>query len=135
MDTSAYLALLLGEKPSTKVESLLEHKICCSSVLLLIETERNLVRLGREKILSPKNHASALDQLKQDRELMILRDVTADLGLTGEFPSVHTPKTNDLIHLRTARWFSQNGGLEGFLSLDNRQSLAAKDFGLPVLTV
>ena len=135
VDTSAYLSLLLGEGPSTKIESLLRDKMACSSILLLIETERNLVRLAREKNISPKNHAVALNQLKEDRELMILRDMNIDLCLTGEFPAVYTPKTSDLIHLRTARWFAQNGALEGFLSLDVHQCLAARDFGLVVIEV
>lgn len=74
----------------------------------------------------------AMQQLKSDRELFLLREVTADLCLTGTFPPVQTPRTQDLVHLRTALWFQSHGGLAHFLTLDKQQRRAAHDFGLSV---
>ena len=73
-----------------------------------------------------------MNQLKIDLESFLLRDLTIDLCLTGFYPPVRTPRTSDLIHLRTAQWFQQNGGLELFVTLDKDQRHAAIDVGLSV---
>ena len=135
LDTSVYLGILLGEVAARQVIRLLSKKILCSSTLLLIETERNLVRLSRERILSAGDYHKAMDQLKDDCEKFLLRDVTMDLCLTGVFPAVRIPRSSDLAHLRTALWFQKNGAIEAFLTLDEAQKEAAKDLGLPVLDI
>jgi hypothetical protein len=135
LDTLAYLDVLLGEPAVAKILKLISKKILCSSVLLLIEAERNLVRLSREGILSNEAYDRVQRRLKQDRELFLLREITFDLCLTGAFPPVQIPKSNDLIHLRTARWFQDQGGLEVFITTDGRQGKAAGDFGLPVAEI
>src|SRR3989338_2599830 len=132
IDTSVYLGILLGEKEALALEKLLRHHILCSSVLLFAEAERNLVRLSREKILTTEEYRKAMNQLKIDLESFLLRDLTIDLCLTGFYPPVRTPRTSDLIHLLTAQWFQQNGGLELFVTLDKDQRHAAIDVGLSV---
>ncbi len=133
VDTSCYLSVLLGESQSKNILTHLQGNVLCSSVMLLIEAERNLVRLTRENILQHDDFETALAQLKKDRELFILRDVTPDICLSGTFPAVKTPRSIDLIHLRTAVWFFQNGGLLSFVSLDQHQLEAASELGLPLV--
>ncbi len=132
-DTSLYLALLLGEKIAKPALKYIRDKTACCSVLLLLEAERNLVRLGREGIVSPKDYGNARDCLRADRETFVLRDLTPDLCLTGDFPPARLPRASDLVHLRSALWFQQHMELEGFLTLDQTQKSAAKDMGLPVV--
>jgi hypothetical protein len=133
LDTSIYLAVLLREKIAKPVLKILVEKTICSSVLLLIESERNLVRMSREGVITPEDYGIAIDLLKRDKENFLLRELTADLCLTGIFPPVRLPRASDLIHLRTALWFQRNTGLEGLLTLDESQKMAAKDLGLTVI--
>lgn len=51
LDTSAYLAVLLGEKQAAVVSKSTSGFVLCSSTLLLLEAERNLVQLVRQKKL------------------------------------------------------------------------------------
>lgn len=132
LDTSAYLAVLLGEKESAALFKEIKNATLCASTLLLLEAERNLVRLVRQDLISSKAYEDSFNQLRQDKEAFLLRDVTPDLCLNREFPPVRTPRSSDLIHLRTAKWFLENGGLAKFLSLDEAQRKAADEFGLPV---
>lgn len=133
LDTSAYLGILLGESAGRSLLKFLSRKILCSSVLLLAEAERNLVRLSREGVLAPSDYRKAMDQLMEDREKFLLRDVTMDLCLTGFYPPVRIPRSSDLIHLRTALWYQKEGGLETFVTLDKAQKEAARDFWLAVI--
>ena len=132
LDTSAYLAVLLGERGASAVLKALGSGIPCSSTLILLETERNLVRLVREKSLSQRGFDIAFERLRTDRELFFLRDLSPDLCLSGRFPPTRTPRSADLVHLRTATWFQDNGGIKRFLSLDKEQLKAADELGLPV---
>ncbi|GAB4422644.1 MAG: hypothetical protein OHK0011_01830 [Turneriella sp.] len=131
LDTSAYLAVLLGERQAGQIRKTLAGRVPCASTLLLAEAERNLVHLVRLEKLSSRDFDSAFAQLALDREAMVLRDLTPDLCLTRHFPLVRTPKSGDLVHLRTAHWFAQNGGLKKFVSLDDSQLQAAREMGLP----
>jgi hypothetical protein len=47
-------------------------------------------------------------------------------------PAVSTPRSLDLAHLRTALWFHQQERLMRFVSLDEWQTIAARELGLPV---
>ena len=132
LDTSAYLGFILGEKAAQQLLTVINQRPLCSSILLLIESERNLVRLSRSGLLTESDYTVAMQRLKQDREFFLLKETTADLCLTGEFPPIHTPRSNDLIHLRTARWFQRHETLSAFLTLDQQQKRAAQDLGLPV---
>ena len=134
LDTSAYLAVLLAEKASEAVLKTVRRKTLCSSTLLLIESERNLVRLSRMGVLSETDYLVASQRLRADAELFVFRDVTPDLCLTGQYPPVKTPRSSDLVHLRTAHWFREHGGLDAFVTLDGTQAAAALDLALPVVT-
>jgi hypothetical protein len=47
-------------------------------------------------------------------------------------PIVSTPRSLDLVHLRTAAWFHERQGLTRFVGLDSAQNQAARELGLPV---
>jgi hypothetical protein len=47
-------------------------------------------------------------------------------------PLVSTPRSLDLVHLRTALWFHRERPLSRFVSLDTAQNQAARELGLPV---
>ena len=132
VDTSAYLAMLLEGKRGEPTRQFMEGKSACSSILLVLEAERNIVRLSREKKIDADLYEKSLMQLKADRELFYLREFTSDLCLNNSFPPVHTPRSMDLAHLRTALWFQNHRGLHSFVTLDEAQKKAAFDFGLPI---
>ena len=52
LDTSAYLCILLGEEGSERLSEQTAGADLLSSVLLVLETKRNLVRLAREGLLT-----------------------------------------------------------------------------------
>jgi hypothetical protein len=131
LDTSAYLAVLLGEKQAAAVSKSITGAMPCSSTLLLAEAERNLVHLVRLEKLSERDFESAFAQLSADKDALVLRDLTPELCLTRQFPLIRTPKSADMVHLRTAHWFMQNGGLDNFISLDENQMRVAREIGLP----
>lgn len=131
LDTSAYLAVLLGEKQAAIISKSISGFVLCSSTLLLLEAERNLVQLVRQEKLQASDFEAAYEQLSEDCEAMVLRDFTFDLCLTRQFPLIRTPKSADMAHLRTAQWFMANGGLAKFISLDEQQLRAAHEIGLP----
>ena len=131
LDTSAYLAILLKEPGYDRVSKTLQKTPLCSSTLLLIEAERNLVRLSREGILSLKAYETSLSRLRQDKESFLLRDLTVELCLKHQFPAVRLPRSSDLIHLRTALWFQEHYTLKAFLTCDEKQLKAAEEMGLP----
>jgi hypothetical protein len=135
LDTSAYLAILLGERPAKGLVKALGKRHLCTSVLLLIEAERNLIRLSREQHLTPEGYRTCIERMKEDRERFALKDLTPDLCLVPLFPAVLTPRSSDLVHLRTAAWFKTAGKLEAFLTLDGKQRDAAAELGLPLFDV
>jgi hypothetical protein len=103
-----------------------------SSVILVLEVRRNLVRLARESRLSSDQYKACIERLEQDVESFVLRDVTLDLCRTGTLPAVSTPRSLDLLHLRTALWFHEAERIDRFVTLDAAQEQAAKELGLPV---
>ncbi len=132
VDTSAYLCILLGEKGHGRLENEISGASLLSSVLLVLEATRNLVRLARSEYLSPGELQDALARLDADRELFALRDLTLDLCSGPAMPVVSTPRSLDLAHLRTALWFQDQDPLARFVTLDERQKQAARELGLPV---
>lgn len=132
VDTSAYLCVLLGQAGHAALVAELNGAKLASSTLLLLEAERNLIRHAREAAITPQALRDALDRLARDVDLFELRDLTPDLALTNEIPPVSTPRTLDLVHLRTALWFHRRTPLTRFVSLDIAQQGAARDLGLPV---
>jgi hypothetical protein len=132
LDTSAYLCLLLGEEGSQRISEATDGAELLSSVLLILESKRNLVRLARDGALSPAQYKLCIDRLEADRERFVLRDLTLDLCASNLVPAIATPRSLDLAHLRTALWFHAAEPVERFISMDRNQRLAAQEMGLPV---
>ena len=132
LDSSAYLCMLLGEEGSDRLSKETAGSILLSSVLLVLETRRNLVRLARESVLNQEQYKVCIDRLEQDMRLFMFRDLTLDLCHSSALPAVATPRSLDLAHLRTALWFHSDAGIDRFVTLDTSQQNAAREMGLPV---
>jgi len=132
VDTSAYLCILLGEDGSERLSRETETAELLSSVLLVLEARRNLIRLARAGTLPPDSYKTALARLEQDVSRFVLRDVTLELCQSITMPAVATPRTLDLAHLRTALWFHAEQKIDRFVTVDTAQEHAAKELGLPV---
>ena len=132
LDTSAYLCLLLGEEGSQRLSASTEGAELLSSVLLILEARRNLARLAREGTLAPEQYRVCVDRVEHDAGFFVLRDLTLDLCQSHILPAVVTPRSLELVHLRTALWFHAAEGLDRFVTMDASQQQAAKELGLPV---
>jgi predicted nucleic acid-binding protein len=132
LDTSAYLYLLLDEEEAPEVRDAIEDADVLSSVLLLLETRRNLARLARERTLTPEHYKVALERVAADRERFVLRDLTIELCDPHPLPAIATPRSLDLVHLRTAAWFDRVEPIDRFVTMDAAQRDAARELGLPV---
>lgn len=132
VDTSAYVCLLLGEKGSERLERELSGAFLLSSVVMVLEARRNLVRLSRAGVISPADFNACLLRMEDDLELFLLRDLTLDLCASKTMPVISTPRSLDLAHLRTAVWFHEREPLTRFVTLDRDQEQAAVEMGLPV---
>ena len=108
-----------------------EQELLSSSVLML-ESYRNLVRLTRLGQLNAVDFTKCVEQMEADRDLFLLRDLSLDLCLSRDIPTISTPRSLDLAHLRTALWFHRQRPLTRFISLDQRQTHSARELGLPV---
>jgi hypothetical protein len=124
--------MLLAEEGSERLAAEIAGAELLSSVLLVLETHRNLVRLARDGALTPAQYKTCLDRAGQDQQLFVLRDLTLDLCESPIVPAITTPRSLDLAHLRTALWFQTNGRIARFLTMDSAQAQAAKELGLPV---
>jgi predicted nucleic acid-binding protein len=132
VDTSAYLCILLGEDGSERLSRETEAAELLSSVLLVLEVRRSLIRLAREGTLPAIQYKTALDRLDEDVPRFALRDLTLELCQSITMPAVATPRTLDLAHLRTALWFHTAQKIDRFVTMDTAQKQAAKELGLPV---
>jgi len=132
VDTSAYLCVLLGQSGKEALKREFAGSRLLSSSLLALEAYRTLVRLSRERALTPGELQQALDRLESDLDQFQLRDLTLDLCRGRVMPVVSTPRSLDLAHLRTASWFHAQEPLDRFVSLDEEQNVAARELGLPV---
>ena len=132
LDTSAYLAALLGEDGSASIAAAIAGSRMCSSVLLLVEATRNIVRLARLRKLMPARSSQLLALVREDATRFALRDVTIELCLDPLVPTLRTPRSLDLVHLRTALKFHREQPLHGYLTNDAGQREAARELGLPV---
>lgn len=131
VDTSAYLCVLLAEAGSDKLSAETAGAELLSSVLLVLETKRNLIRLAREGTLKTEQYNACMDRVDQDTALFVLRDLTLDLCASNVLPPVTTPRSLDLVHLRTALWFHAAERIDRFLTMDAAQEAAARELGLP----
>jgi hypothetical protein len=132
LDTSAYLCILLGEDGADRLSAETDEAELLSSVLLVLETRRNLIRLARSNLLTADQYQTALDRLEQDQAAFSLRDLTLDLCRSISVPALVTPRSLDLAHLRTALWFHAERRIDRFVTTDVVQEQAAKELGLPV---
>ena len=132
LDTSAYLCVLMGEAGSSQLTKETSDAELLSSVLLVLEARRNLIRLAREGTLAAAQYKACMDRVERDMDLFVLRDLTLDLCASNLVPAVATPRSLDLAHLRTALWFHAAERLDRFVTLDGSQAQAARELGLPV---
>ena len=131
VDTSAYLSLLLGEPNAGRIADATDGAACLSSVLLMLEARRNLVRLARQGALDTSKYEACLARVSVDAEVFELRDLTLELCTSLAMPAVATPRSLDLAHLQTALWFHTAQALDAFLTADVALAQAARELGLP----
>ena len=132
LDTSAYLCILLNEQGSQRLSVETRGAQLLSSVLLVLEAKRTLIRLARDGTLKADHYATCINRLEEDMSLFLLRDLTLDICASNALPAVLTPRSLDLAHLRTAAWFHAAEPLARFVTMDVAQEQAARDMGLPV---
>jgi hypothetical protein len=132
LDTSAYLCILLAEEGWEGLSKETDGAELLSSVVLILEARRNLIRLAREGALKPDLYKICIERVEQDTSLFVLRDLTLDLCQSQLVPAVATPRSLDLAHLRSALWFHASERIDRFVTLDNSQEEAARELGLPV---
>jgi hypothetical protein len=132
IDTSAYLCILLGEDESDRLSEETEGAELLSSVLLVLEARRTLIRLARDGTLKPDLYKRCMERIDGDTAVFALRDLTLDLCASNLMPAVSTPRSLDLAHLRTALWFNASERLRRFVTMDASQRQAASELGLPV---
>ena len=132
LDTSAYLCILLAEDGSERVSEETAGSELLSSVLLVLEARRNLIRLAREGTLTADQYKACMARVEEDASLFVLRDLTLDLCESNLLPAIATPRSLDLAHLRTALWFHASERIARFVTMDGSQEQAARELGLPV---
>ncbi len=132
LDTSAYIHLLLDEEGAVDVRDAIGAAEVLSSVLLLLESRRTLVRLARDRTMTKEHYKLAMERVTADAERFVLRDFTVELCDAHPLPAVATPRSLDLVHLRTARWFHRADPIDRFVTTDEAQRDAARELGLPV---
>ena len=132
LDTSAYLCILLAEDGAAALSGDTAGAELLSSVLLVLEARRNLIRLAREGVLKPQQYEVCMNRVEDDMDLFVFRDLTLDLCASNPLPAIATPRSLDLAHLRTALWFHGAEHIERFVTMDALQAQAAKELGLPV---
>ena len=124
--------MLLGEAGSERLSDETARAELLSSVLLVLEARRNLIRLAREGALATGDYEICLGRVEQDTSLLVLRDLTLDLCQSAVLPAVTTPRSLDLVHLRSALWFHAADRIDRFVTLDVAQQQSARELGLPV---
>jgi len=131
LDTSAYLCILLADAGSQRLSEQTSNAELYSSVVLVLESRRNLARLAREAVLTASQYEECQARVTSDIERFVLRDLTLDLCDTLPMPAVITPRSLDMAHLRTALWFHAQVPLTKFVTLDTAQAQAGRELGLP----
>jgi len=133
IDTSAYLSWALGQPTTLKLDKIIAQATLAASTILFAEAERAFLHLARSNLLTHEQALSLREGLIEHARHFIVREPSLELCLNNRFPAMTTPKSADLIHLRTALWFLDNGGLNAFITTDKQQAIAAAEFGLPLL--
>ena len=73
LDTSAYLCVLLNEEGADQLISEIGGAEILSSVLLVLEANRNLIRLARMGEITAPDLMHCLQRIEQDRDMLQLR--------------------------------------------------------------
>ena len=132
LDTSAYLCVLLGESGGERIAAATDGAELVSSGLLVLEAKRNLVRLARSGLLTAAQFQTCSDRLEEDTERFLFRDLTLDICQSSLLPAILTPRSLDLVHLRTALWFHASDPIDRFVTTDPVQEQSARELGLPI---
>jgi hypothetical protein len=132
LDTSAYLCVLFGENGWENISEQVTGAEVMTSVLLVLESRRNIVRLAREGTLTADQFKTCMERVESDTASLSVRDVTLDLCESSPMPALATPRSLDLAHLRTALWFHAQEPLDRFVTMDGSQEQAARELGLPI---
>ena len=132
LDTSAYLCILLSEEGWERLSEETAGAELLSSVLLILEAKRNLIRLARDSALTADQYKTCMDRVETDIDHFVLRDLTLDICASNIVPAIATPRSLDLAHVRTALWFHTPDHIDRFVTMDASQEQAAKELGLPV---
>ena len=126
------MCILLADEGWERLSAETDGAELVSSVLLILEAKRNLIRLTREGTLKPDRYKACMERVSADRSVIVLRDLSLDLCESSVLPPVATPRSLDLAHLRTALWFHAANPLTRFVTTDTAQQQAATEVGLPV---
>ena len=102
LDTSAYLCILLNEDGCDQLAAEIDGEKLLSSVLLVLEANRNLIRLARLGHITPADLTHCLQRIDQDLQILLLRDLTLDLCVGREMPTVSTPCSGPAIFMVNA---------------------------------
>lgn len=129
IDTSVYFGFIVGQD-NTLGELIEGSHVLCSSTLLFAETQRNIVSYLRNARISDVEFKDMLEIIRLHSRMIMTRALDLELSMDIVFPPVSLPKTLDLIHLRTARWFFSQYSDLLFLSLDIQQNRAALEMNL-----
>jgi hypothetical protein len=132
VDISAYLCILLNQEGAARLVDETGGAELVSSVLLVMESRRNPIRLARDGALDSGQYDACMARVAEDVEQFILRDLTLELCGSTPLPPVATAGSLDLVHLRTALWFHAEDPIDRFVTLDTSQAQAARAIGLPV---
>lgn len=125
VDSSAWLAILLGEPTETAVRDALSRTTArVTSDLAIVEVSRGLRRAGLEPAL-------AIRHLRQVSAVMpIGPEVLAVAG--GPLPDLYV-RSLDALHLGSASILSRDHARVAVVTLDGRMRQAALALGFPVL--
>jgi hypothetical protein len=123
--------MLLREQGSEAIVRESNGAELLSSVLLILEARRNLVRLTRDGVLRLDQYKDCVARVEADADFFLLSDLTLDICASSIMPAVSTPRSLDLVHLRTALAFHSAEPIDRFVTNDDSQRHAAKELGLP----
>jgi hypothetical protein len=132
IDSSAWMAGMLGQPGGAALMAEVRGAELVSSALLIVEVDRSLVRLARAGVLTTAQLQQARDRFEADLAMFALADLTLALARERAMPAVTTPRSLDLVHLRTALRFHAERPLTRFVTLDRTRADAARELGLPV---
>ena len=88
--------------------------------------------MTREGKLSSKQFEDIFHQIEFDVENFVIKEGTMDLCVNPIFPAASLPKSMDLLHIRTALWFQNEGRDLEFASCDQKQKQAAAELKIPL---